>query len=111
MVARHALLLARSGVLRWRLETFGLYMPSLPNARPWWRPNWRMLALLLQRRGPYTQWLREMDAMHAYGASGWWREQSASADQQLRIYIAQTNSAPDLDAQVPPVNQAGAFEA
>ena len=30
-----ALLLARAPhALRWRLETFGLYMPSLPEARP-----------------------------------------------------------------------------
>jgi hypothetical protein len=62
----------RGGALRWRLETFGLYMPSHPNARPWWRINARALSILARRSPSYARWLEEMAAVRAGGASGWW---------------------------------------
>ncbi len=61
--------------LRWRLETFGLYMPSLPGARPWWRVNGRALALFVAQLPRYARWLTTMRALRRGGASGyWWRE-------------------------------------
>lgn len=70
----HLLTLARGRLLRWRLETFGLYAPSFPHERPWWRVNPRMLLLLLGRSGAYSGWLGEMDATRTGGAEGWWRD-------------------------------------
>lgn len=62
----------RGGVLRWRLETFGLYMPSLPNRRPWWRPNGRAALALLRHRHAYRDWLLEMRRLRAGGPAAWW---------------------------------------
>jgi hypothetical protein len=73
MVWRQLLLLLRGRLLRWRLETYGLYMPSLPNARPWWRPNYRTFLTLVRHRQAYGRWLGEMHALRGAGASGWWR--------------------------------------
>ena len=72
-----ALLLSRAPrALRWRLETFGLYMPSLPEARPWWRPSVRALHALLGQLPGYARWLAEMQALRQGGARGWWRHRT-----------------------------------
>ncbi len=73
MTGRQLVLLVRGGLLRWRLETYGLYMPSLPNARPWWRFNLRALGGLLRHGRAYDRWLREMRSLCGAGASEWWR--------------------------------------
>jgi hypothetical protein len=73
IVWRQLILLLRGRLLRWRLETYGVYMPSLPNARPWWRPNYRAFLGLLRHRRAYGGWLGEMHALRKAGASGWWR--------------------------------------
>lgn len=63
-LVRQGLLLVRAPhALRWRLETFGLYMPSLPEARPWWRVNVRALGALLRQLPGYARWLAEMQEL------------------------------------------------
>ena len=79
VLVRQALLLARAPrALRWRLETFGLYMPSLPEARPWWRMNVRALRALLGQLPGYARWLGEMQVLCHAGARGWWRHRTGS---------------------------------
>ena len=73
IACRQLILLLRGRLLRWRLETYGVYMPSLPNARPWWRPNYRAFFGLLRHRQAYSRWLGEMQALRGAGASGWWQ--------------------------------------
>jgi hypothetical protein len=73
LLAAHGAILLTRGVLRWRLETFGLYMPSLPHSRPWWRVNGRMLRMLVQHRRRYAAWLIEMRALRRDGTAGWWK--------------------------------------
>ena len=74
-LVRHGLLLIRSGgrVMRWRLETFGLYMPSYPHQRPWWAINVRVAAILARRIGRYRAWLDEMTVLRGSGAAGAWQ--------------------------------------
>jgi hypothetical protein len=60
-------------VLRWRLETYGLYMPSYPHQRPWWAINPRVAATLARRLGRYGRWLDEMDAVRRAGPAGSWQ--------------------------------------
>ncbi len=93
LLFRHGCTLLRGRVLRWRLETYGVYMPSLPNARPWWRPNFHALSALLRRRRVYGEWLREMDAVRRDGPSGWWRERLGAGFGALQAYIQHENRA------------------
>lgn len=78
--------------LRWRLETFGLYMPSLPEARPWWRVNARAARALLAQLPGYARWLAGMRALSRQGASGWWHAHSdipaSSAAQKWEEWLA-----------------------
>ena len=79
VLAQQALLLARAPhALRWRLETFGLYMPSLPEARPWWRPSARALRALCRQLPGYARWLAEMQVLRHAGARGWWRHRTGT---------------------------------
>jgi hypothetical protein len=74
---RQGLLLARAPhALRWRLETFGLYMPSLPESRPWWRVNVAALGALLGQLPGYMRWLYQMQALRRGGARELWRLQA-----------------------------------
>jgi hypothetical protein len=93
LLGTHGLTLVRGKVLRWRLETYGLYMPSYPNQRPWWRVNSRALSLLLRHRGAYGDWLQEMRALRRAGASGWWRAQLGGRHRTLQAYIERVNGA------------------
>jgi hypothetical protein len=93
----HGARLARGGVLRWRLETFGLYMPSYPNRRPWWRVNGRAVRLLLAHGGAYAGWLAEMEALRRGGAAGWWRARSGRHTDTLAAYVARQNDVPPDD--------------
>jgi hypothetical protein len=79
VLIRQGLMLAHAPhVLRWRLETFGLYMPSLPEARPWWRVNLRAARALLRQMPGYMRWLAEMQALRRAGARGWWRSRAGT---------------------------------
>jgi hypothetical protein len=69
---RHGLLLWRSGLLRFRLETFGLYYPELPYRSPAWRISLVYCVLLLRRAHSYGRWLLEMEDTRRHGARGWW---------------------------------------
>lgn len=60
---RHGLLLWRTGQLRTRLETFGLYYPALPYAAPWWKISPHAAGLLLRRSRAYAYWLVEIEAL------------------------------------------------
>jgi hypothetical protein len=69
---RHGLLLWRSGLLRFRLETFGTYYPELPYRAPAWRLSLVYCLLLLRRAHSYGRWLLEMEDVRRHGAHGWW---------------------------------------
>lgn len=71
-LGRHAGLLWRSGLLRFRLETFGTYYPGLPYEAPRWRLSARPTLLLVRRSRSYARWLLEMDDVRRTGAHGWW---------------------------------------
>jgi hypothetical protein len=109
----HGARLARGGVLRWRLETFGLYMPSYPNRRPWWRVNGRAFRLLLAHGGAYAEWLAEMEAVRRGGAAGWWRARLGRGTDALEAYVARQNVAllddPYAEDEVPAA-RAGALQ-
>jgi hypothetical protein len=66
---RHGLLLWRTGQLRTRLETFGVYYPALPYAVPWWNVSPRATRLLLSRMRIYAYWLLEMEDLRRRGES------------------------------------------
>ena len=91
LLARHGLTLLRGRLLRWRLETFGIYAPSLPQARPWWRLNGRMALLLLRRSDRYARWLEEMRALRRDGPEGWWQQTGRDTARAIHAYIEQTN--------------------
>jgi hypothetical protein len=71
-LVRHGLLLWRTGLLRFRLETFGTYYPALPYRSPAWRLSLAHTILLLRRARSYGRWLVEMDELRRSGAHGWW---------------------------------------
>ena len=102
LVARQGLKLLRGGVLRWRLETYGLYMPSLPHARPWWRVNARSLHILLCRRGAYGAWLRDIETLRQEGASGWWQARLRDRYESMQAYMRHENMT-GLVPEDPPV--------
>jgi hypothetical protein len=78
-LARHLYWVVRSGQVRFRLETFGLYYPALPYEAPWWRVNPRGLLLLLQRLPFYIHWIAEMEELRRQGAEGWWSRRRSEA--------------------------------
>lgn len=98
-----ATLLCGGPLLRWRLETFGLYMPSYPNRRPWWRVNGRALRRLLGHGGAYADWLAEMDALRRDGAEGWWRQRLGDGYGELAALVARERGDPgdDVHAEIP----------
>ncbi|MBI4507932.1 MAG: hypothetical protein HY691_20590, partial [Chloroflexi bacterium] len=72
--------LVRLRLLRFRLETFGLYYPSLPHERPWRRVA-PAVALLVARRLPgYLRWIGDLRAVARRGAAGWWRRHQRPAE-------------------------------
>lgn len=92
ILAGQGLLLARAPhALRWRLETFGLYMPSLPEARPCWRVNPRALGALLRQLPGYMGWLAEMRALRRGGARGLWRMRSGNDSRDWERWLALSN--------------------
>ena len=96
LVWRQGMLLLWSRLLRWRLETYGLYMPSLPHTRPWWRVNGRVLTRLIRHRRAYGGWLREMTAVRVSGGSGWWRSRLAGKTAAWETYLQAAND-PEAD--------------
>ena len=58
---------------RWRLETFGLYAPSLPHERPWWRISPVTLVALLRLLPGYLDWVRRMRLLRQGSAEVLWR--------------------------------------
>lgn len=72
VLCRHGLLLRRTGLLRFRLETFGAYYPAPPYESPTWRLSPPYTVLLLRRAHSYGRWLLEMDAVRRGGARAWW---------------------------------------
>jgi len=91
LIWRQGALLLRSRLLRWRLETYGLYMPSLPQSRPWWRVNGQTLILLFHHRRAYGGWLREIEATRSSGASGWWRIRLTGKTATWEAYLRTAN--------------------
>ncbi len=79
VLLRQGMQLARAPhALRWRLETFGLYMPSLPEERPWWRVNARALRALLRQLPGYARWLGQMHTLRLGGARALWQARGAN---------------------------------
>lgn len=77
-LARHGALLWRTGLLRFRLETFGLYYPALPYQTPAWHLSPRRTLLLVRRARSYGLWLLEMEEVRRSGGRGWWRARDVS---------------------------------
>ena len=100
LVAAHLRTLGRGGgqALRWRLETYGLYMPSYPHQRPWWAINHRVALVLARRVGRYQAWLEEMDALRGGGPAREWAERLEPGDQERwRCWLSAQN-APELES-------------
>ena len=96
VLAPQALLLSRAPhALRWRLETFGLYMPSLPEARPWWRPSVRALRALWRQLPGYARWLAEMQALRQGGARAWWRHRTGTDARDWEEWLARARQETD----------------
>jgi hypothetical protein len=68
-LVRHGLLLWRTGQLRTRLETFGIYYPALPYSAPWWKVSLRPTGLFLRQARAYAHWLTEMEDLRRQGRS------------------------------------------
>ena len=68
----HGIALVRSGQLRFRLETFGLWYPRPLYQARWWQLDPRVLGHLAGRLGCYAAWLRELNAVRRAGSTGWW---------------------------------------
>src|SRR5947209_5526476 len=89
LLFKQAILFARAPALvRWRAETFGLYMPSLPEARPWWRPSVRALRALGRQLPGYARWLAEMQVLRHAGARGWWRHRTGTDARDWENWLA-----------------------
>lgn len=76
----HLWRLLRLRLLRFRLETFGLYFPSLPHARPWWRVTPHVVPLFARRLLPYTRWAADVRYIGQRGAAGWWERHLRPAE-------------------------------
>lgn len=71
-LCRHTIELARTGQLRFRLETFGVYYPGLPYARRAWNFSPAYAVLLLRQSRRYAHWLLDMQDLRAIGPAAWW---------------------------------------
>lgn len=71
-LVRHAYLVWRAGQLRFRLETFGLYYPTLPYTAPWWRAPRRNAIMLVRQASAYARWVVEMEEIRQRGPTSWW---------------------------------------
>jgi hypothetical protein len=91
---RHMALLSSAGrhVLRWRLETYGLYMPSYPYQRPWWAINPRVAVILARRLARYARWLTEMEAARRGRPAAWHSQLATDADARWRAWLASQNA-------------------
>jgi hypothetical protein len=76
----HIWRLLRLRLLRFRLETFGLYFPSLPHSQPWWRVTPRVIPLFARRFLPYVRWTGDVRHVARRGAAGWWQRHLRPAD-------------------------------
>lgn len=76
----HLARLVRLRLLRFRLETFGLYFPSLPHERPWWQVSLHVVPLLARRLGSYATWSGDLRHLARRGAAGWWQRRLRHAD-------------------------------
>jgi hypothetical protein len=76
----HFLALLRSGQLRFRLETFGLYHPATPDTRPSWKVSPASVLLLLRSGREYAAWIRTTGFVREGGAHEWWGRQWPGID-------------------------------
>lgn len=76
----HLLALYRAGQLRFRAETFGLYFPSLPGRRPWWRVAIGSLLFMIRASRSYAHWTDEMNTVARGGPHGWWGREWPAID-------------------------------
>jgi hypothetical protein len=83
-LTRHTFLLWRTGLLRFRLETFGAYYPSPPYTVPAWRMSPRQSLLLLQRARMYARWLVEMEDLRRSGGHSWWDKRDVAWEDVTR---------------------------
>ncbi|MAG36143.1 MAG: hypothetical protein CL878_07860 [Dehalococcoidia bacterium] len=65
---------------RWRLETFGIYAPSLPHERPWWQVNPAALLALVRQFPFYLGWVRGMHILRRGGPEALWSDRLRSGD-------------------------------
>lgn len=65
---------------RWRLETFGLYAPSLPHERPWWHVNPAALRAFVRQFPGYLGWVRHVRLLGRTGPDALWSDRLRSED-------------------------------
>ena len=65
---------------RWRLETFGLYAPSLPHERPWWHVNPTALRAFVRQFPGYLAWVQRMSLLARAGPEALWSDRLRPAD-------------------------------
>ena len=76
---RHVVSIVRSGQLRFRLETYGLYYPATPDSRPYWKVSPRALLLLLRSAREYSSWVKTTSFVRV-GPHEWWARQWPGVD-------------------------------
>jgi hypothetical protein len=87
-------------VLRWRLETYGLYMPSYPHQRPWWAINARVALILARRLARYGAWLDEMEGVRRAGPSGAWQGRlPPAAAERWQAWLAAQNESEETSGE------------
>ncbi len=79
-LAQHVWRVWRTGQVRFRLETFGLYYPAAPYEAPWWRVSPAHSLLFLRRLKSYADWVVELEKIRRDGPSGYWDIRRQSAD-------------------------------
>ena len=92
---KHVVGLARSGQLRFRAETFGLYLPETPDRRPWWRISIAALRLLFNQAPSYRSWRAEMENLRRGGAHEWWGRAWPAIDLAGEVSRMETEDGPD----------------
>ena len=65
---------------RWRLETFGIYAPSLPHERPWWHVNPAALLAFGRQFPGYLGWVRHLHLLGRTGPDALWCGRLRSGD-------------------------------
>ncbi|HZT95307.1 MAG TPA: hypothetical protein VFB34_00560 [Chloroflexota bacterium] len=97
---RHLYRLARSGQLRFRLETYGLYYPALPGHRHPLLPSPGALVMFLRSLAGYAQWWLDMDRIAVAGPHQWWGRRWPCMDVEGELTVQSAPPEPCLSTQI-----------